>query len=411
MRPDPVTRRPRRRASGHRLLVFVAVVGTLLAGLATPPAGAQSVEGKRAEAQQVAAQLDGLERELSALDEQYNTARLELAAVEEDIAAAQQRVDGAAADMDATRDDLRRFAVEAYVTTGDADTLDALMGDGVGDLGARQAYAEVATGSRRDLVDQLSATRARSDAEIGQLEAVRAEAAALEDQLSGARSAADAKVREQEALQARVEGELATLVQQEQARRAAEEQARAEAAAREASARQEAARLAAAQERSSSTTAASSSSSSAAAPSSSGASPTTTAPAPSTPTTTAPPTAPPVPGGVGAVLAAASSQVGTPYVWAGASPEQGFDCSGFTMWAWSHGGRSLPHSAAAQMSMTRRISIDQLQPGDLVFYGSPVHHVALYVGNGTIVHAPGRGRFVRYDSVHYWSALAGAGRL
>ena len=61
--------------------------------------------------------------------------------------------------------------------------------------------------------------------------------------------------------------------------------------------------------------------------------------------------------------------------------------------------------------MTRRISIDQLQPGDLVFYGSPVHHVALYVGNGTIVHAPGRGRFVRYDSVHYWSALAGAGRL
>jgi cell wall-associated NlpC family hydrolase len=56
--------------------------------------------------------------------------------------------------------------------------------------------------------------------------------------------------------------------------------------------------------------------------------------------------------------------------------------------------------------------MSDLQPGDLVFYGQPsVHHVALYVGGGTIVHAPGTGRHVKTDSVYYWSELVGAGRL
>ena len=58
------------------------------------------------------------------------------------------------------------------------------------------------------------------------------------------------------------------------------------------------------------------------------------------------------------------------------------------MWAWARAGKCLPHSSGGQMSATQRISADQLQPGDLVFYGSPVHHVAMYIGGGQVIHAP-----------------------
>lgn len=388
-------------------MAALVVVTALLSVLSAPTASADPISEKRAEAERVAAGLDELEQRLSALDEEYNAARLHLAEVEADMAAAQRRADEAAGDLADTEAQLKRFAVQAYVSSGDAETLDAVIGGDMNDLGERQAYASVATGSRADLLDELALSRQRSQAEVADLGAVKAEAAAVEAQLASARDQADAAVAEQDALRRRVEGELAGLVAEEQARRAAEEQRRAEEAARRAAAEQAARQAAAPQATTRATTPTT------ARPGS----PTTTAPTGGGATTTAPSTTvPPAPlpgpsGDVGAVIAAASTQIGTPYVWAGSTPAGGFDCSGFTMWAWSHGGRSLPHSAAAQMGMTRRISRDQLQPGDLVFYGSPVHHVALYIGGNTIVHAPGRGRFVRYDSVDYWSAYAGAGRL
>jgi cell wall-associated NlpC family hydrolase len=76
----------------------------------------------------------------------------------------------------------------------------------------------------------------------------------------------------------------------------------------------------------------------------------------------------------------------------------------------------LPHYSGAQYAQTRHISMDELQPGDLVFYwgrgGGDPSHVALYVGDGQILHAPGTGRSVRYDSVWYWSgAKVAAGRV
>jgi cell wall-associated NlpC family hydrolase len=62
--------------------------------------------------------------------------------------------------------------------------------------------------------------------------------------------------------------------------------------------------------------------------------------------------------------------------------------------------------------MVRRLPLSQLLPGDLVFYGfGYVHHVALYIGGGSIVHAPGAGRNVRVDSIYYWDDLHWAGRL
>jgi cell wall-associated NlpC family hydrolase len=121
-----------------------------------------------------------------------------------------------------------------------------------------------------------------------------------------------------------------------------------------------------------------------------------------------PPSAPPVDpapvatapasGGAATAVAAAESKLGSPYVWAAAGPST-FDCSGLTMWAWAQAGVSLPHSSSMQYSSGTKVSASSLQPGDLVFYGSPIHHVAMYVGGGQVIHAPQTGDVVRYASV------------
>ena len=113
----------------------------------------------------------------------------------------------------------------------------------------------------------------------------------------------------------------------------------------------------------------------------------------------------PVPGPVVANSQAAQTavntalaQVGKPYQW-GASGPNSFDCSGLTMYSYAAAGVSLPHSAAAQSRMGTPVSRDQLQPGDLVFFYSPVSHVAMYIGNGEIVHASTSGEPVKVVSL------------
>lgn len=119
------------------------------------------------------------------------------------------------------------------------------------------------------------------------------------------------------------------------------------------------------------------------------------------------PAAPAAPAaGASAALAFARAQIGEPYRWGAAGPSS-WDCSGLTMGAWAAGGKSLPHYSVAQYEQSTPISAGQLQPGDLVFWGSSssassIYHVALYVGNGTIVHAPRTGRPVTEESMYYW---------
>ena len=101
----------------------------------------------------------------------------------------------------------------------------------------------------------------------------------------------------------------------------------------------------------------------------------------------------------GPAVAYAKSQVGDAYVYGAAGPDA-FDCSGLTMAAWSQAGVSLPHSSSAQYSSGRHISESELQPGDLVFYYSPISHVGMYIGNGQIVNALNPGSGVQISGLH-----------
>ena len=104
----------------------------------------------------------------------------------------------------------------------------------------------------------------------------------------------------------------------------------------------------------------------------------------------------------------AYAQLGDPYVW-GADGPGSFDCSGLTMYAWAAAGVSLPHSAAAQYASIKHVAISDLEPGDLVFYYSPISHVGIYIGGGRIIDAPYPGLSVHITSLHTMP-LVGAGR-
>jgi cell wall-associated NlpC family hydrolase len=90
----------------------------------------------------------------------------------------------------------------------------------------------------------------------------------------------------------------------------------------------------------------------------------------------------------------AMAQVGKPYSWGGNGPNS-FDCSGLTSFAWAQAGVDLPRTSRDQYAGTTRISRSDLRPGDLVFYHSPVSHVAMYIGDGRVVEAPNSGNNVR----------------
>ena len=109
---------------------------------------------------------------------------------------------------------------------------------------------------------------------------------------------------------------------------------------------------------------------------------------------------PPDPGGFGrsAVLAIAQRYLGIPYVWGGASPRGGFDCSGLTMYVFAQVGVSLAHGATLQQRASTPVPLSALQPGDLVFYGNASFssHVAIYFGGGQTIEAARTGTLVRY---------------
>ncbi len=113
-------------------------------------------------------------------------------------------------------------------------------------------------------------------------------------------------------------------------------------------------------------------------------------------------------GAAGRAIAFAYRQIGKPYEF-GADGPRTYDCSGLTMAAWRAAGVFLPHNAARQSATVTPITRSQLRPGDLVFYYSSVHHVAIYAGGGRIIHAPNSGERVRLQAMDY-APIHGYGR-
>jgi peptidoglycan DL-endopeptidase CwlO len=349
------------------LLPCLAMVVVVLAA-AVPASGTNPIDEKRAEARQVYAQIIQLDQDLSAADEKINLADLRLAQVQADQKVNRHELVVAKQNLDRSQKLIAQRLVSMWASPHPS-TLDMILGaTSVSDLMTRIDDADRLSSVDSQVIGQVKTFKA-AVVRHGRL---LANEHVYADHLLAQRRAERASIAAQETqrrdLLGSIQGEIATLVAQEQAREL--QAARARAAAAAAAQQQQQAEQEQAQQQTVV-------GASAATPE--GATVTATSPYGSQ------------------VVSIAMSYLGVPYVWGGASPG-GFDCSGLVMYSFAQLGISLPHSSYAQWNYGQPVSETDLQPGDLVFFDD-LGHVGLYIGGGEYVDAPYTGAVVRVDSL------------
>jgi cell wall-associated NlpC family hydrolase len=336
-----------------------AVVTVIASSLATSSrtASADPVASARAQADQITAQLRADQLRLDTISQQYDAAQQQVQQLNAQIAQIQTTIAQDRAQVVQDQAHLRQQAINSYMSGSNDGSLEAMFNSSGEQAAVVTEYRAVATGDIANAIDALTVAQTRLAVQQSTLQSTQQHAQAALAQVAAARQSAEATVANQEATLASVKGQIATLVKQQQAAQ--------NVAAHQAFV----ARLA-------------------------GASLSNLPPA----------------GGAARAVSAAESQIGVPYQWGGESPGVGFDCSGLTQWAWRQAGVGLPRTAQAQYDAVAHIPLSALQPGDLVFWGlGGISHVGIYVGNGSVVHAPSTGDTVRIQAI-WGDGLVGAGR-
>ncbi len=388
------------RARTHiRLLLTVLL---LVAGL-TAPASADPIADKKAEAVKLAKRIEELRVWAEQLTEQYNKATFDLGQLEVELAYSQAQVTAKDEESSALVSQATQAAIQAYLYGGAAggpiQVIEQVNGS---DNAPREAYLSTMLGDLSDIADQVKAVRQDANIRQKKLDEQQARKASLIKSTESKRIEASKAIEKSQALLATAKGDLAELVRKEEERRAREVEAAAKRAAEARIARERAAAAA---------SAAAASAAAAAAASAARRAPTGgVAPARQAPVDDAPSFNYPAPSaGAARAVAAAKSQIGVPYIWATSNPGVSFDCSGLTMWAWAQAGVSTGHYTGAQYNQFPKVPYEAMQPGDLVFFGSDLHHMGIFIGGGMMIDAPHTGAWVRYASV-YGSDFAGAVR-
>ncbi len=352
----------------HSPAVFLAAI-LLVAGLGTaaqarPSDATTTIDQLREKARKIEANLEDLQNQVETVNERYRQVQDRLDQTNSHLAATRDRIAEAEQQLDQRTSDAQAQVVQMYENQALASAMGALGASNMEEFVAVDQYTNAIAQDDHSIAANLRVARENLKVEQQILTAQQRQVAADKADLADQRKQVEALVAKQQDALSKVNGRLAQLVEEERKRKAAEEARKA---------REAMARKAAVEKRSH-------------------------------------PAAPPPPASGSAAMAVqtAMGQIGKPYRWGGNGPSS-FDCSGLTRYAWVAAGVSLPHSSAAQKRVLPSVPIDQLKPGDLVFYGHPVHHVGIYIGNGQMIDAPYPGVSVRIDSIHR-SDYAGAGR-
>lgn len=355
MRPS----RLRPVARGRSALTRRGAVAILLAAMPMLALALPATPAPAATQGQVQAQIDRLASEIADLDEAYNQASIHLQSVQTQIADSKAQSAKAESDFLALQKVASAQAAAIYRAGAPSLLIAFLSSKNLDDFNKKMELISQVSDWQSGIMTSLQIASERS----------RHATADLDHELAQARAISDSLARQRAVLTDRLASEQKLLGQITAENRAA--------ALRAAEARAAAVRAALVATRSG------------------GTSPASLPPLPSS-------------GSAAIALRAAMAQIGKPYQWAGSGPAS-FDCSGLTMSSWGAAGVSMPHSAAAQYSSFKHVSIAQLQPGDLVFFGSPIHHVGMYVGGGMMIHAPETGELVQVSPMSRGD-LVGAAR-
>jgi peptidoglycan DL-endopeptidase CwlO len=383
-----------------------AVLATVVAGV--PPATADQVDDQRRRVNQIADELDALDNQLGQLEEAHAAALDRIDQLEIEIQDAQVRVDAQSTQLATLQGQLADIALNKFMSGG-ATGLTPLFSSAEGfvdDL-ERDQLARVALDQGAGTSDEMQALVEELTADKASLDQKKAEQAQLVSSLETQQQQGEALTIELQQKYKAAEAELGQAIIDEQARRAAEAAAAAQARFAAAAASQQAANTSTSggSRGGGGQPAAGSSGSGSTSGSGSSGSGSTAAPAPAAPA----PSVPAPASTAGIAVSAAQGQLGVPYKFAASSPGVAFDCSGLTKYAWGKAGVYLPHQSASQYATTPHVPKDQAQPGDLIFYYSPIGHVAIYLGGGMMIHAPATGDVVKVSPVN-WGKVVGVSR-
>ncbi len=354
------SRRPTPLSSRRSL---VALGATAAAVLSVLPAGVSQAE-PRPTLREVEQRVNALNAKVDVAVEQYAESKLALAAAAQRAAVAQNRVRAANKQLDALKSTMSLVAAAAY-RTGGTGAFVQLVSTSTPQtfLDRASSLNRIAAGQSAQLADAATA-RHRVEVANRSARSASAAAAAVARDMAGQKAIIEGSLAEQTRL-------LSSLKSDERRRYLA---AQAAAASR-AAALARASRTRVADVVSNDT--------------------------PDVPEAPSAPSRPsysgPASGRASVAVQEAYNKLGSPYKWAASGPDR-FDCSGLTMWVWGKAGVSLPHSSKAQFSSGRHVSQSELQPGDLTYYGSPIHHVGIYVGNGQMISAPQTGDVVKLQN-------------
>jgi cell wall-associated NlpC family hydrolase len=348
--------------------------------LAAVPAFADpSVTSKRAQAQQVMAQLAQLSNSLERARSQYDASTQQLAKIQNDLRVNAHELKLAKHNLKASQRVIAQRLVTLY-TSDQASTLEVVLGArSLDDMITRMDSAKSITGLDARVLSQVKSFRVAVKRNHELLSKARVSQQRVVSQRASAKASIGAQISQQQSLLSSIKGQIAQIVAAERARQlqmAAAAQARLSQAHRVAQAQAQDTIVGA------------------------------SAVAPQADTVVAPPS------GFSGAVGVAMAQLGKPYVWAASGPDS-FDCSGLIVYAFATVGKSLPHSTYALYSLGVPVSRDQLQPGDLVFFDG-LGHAGIYIGGDQFVHAPHSGDVVKISSLSedwYASTYVGARRI
>jgi cell wall-associated NlpC family hydrolase len=357
----------------------LALVSALILALAVTAAGSAEpaqIGSKRAEAQQVLAQIQAMDAQMEKAVEAYNAANVRLDQIKHDLEVNQARLQTARKNLVKARAQVSARLVALY-TSDEPDTLSIIFGaSSLGDLIERIDSANRIADEDARIAAEVKQYRNEVQTRQQALVKAQADQEKVVAERAAQRASIQSQLAERQALYSSIKDQIAQLEAAERAR-----QARLAAQARAAAKKQQ----------------------SAPAPA--------PAPAPSNSSGGSSGSSAPPPATHSSVVSIALQYLGVPYVWGGASPS-GFDCSGLTMYAYAKVGVYLPHNAAMQYGMGTPVSRSQLAPGDLVFF-SGLSHVGMYIGGGRFVHAPHTRDVVKISSLSeswYAATYVGARR-